>query len=144
MPIALGMYESLYEASGNDELFDRFGKQPDTWGGPEVIALLAFFSLIALANSRFAIEPAVKEKNLRKAAQNSFILGCFDSSPCDIHVALHFGAHRYPHRRTSKPDNVHIHHLCNSPPEQILESWASVYLVEEWPLRQGGSHVYNR
>ena len=75
-PIALGMYESLYEASGNDELFDSFGKQPDTWGGPEIIALLAFFSLIAFANSRFAIEPAVKERNLRKAAQNSFILGC--------------------------------------------------------------------
>ena len=75
-PIALGMYESLYEASGNDELFDRFGKQPDTWGGAEVIALLAFFSLIAFANSHFAIEPAVKEKNLRKAAQNSFLLGC--------------------------------------------------------------------
>ena len=75
-PIALGMYESLYEASGNDELFDSFGKQPDTWGGAEVIALLAFFSLIAFANSHFAIEPAVREKNLRKAAQNSFILGC--------------------------------------------------------------------
>ena len=75
-PIALGMYERLYEASGNDELFDSFGKQPDTWGGPEIIAVLVFFSLIAFANSHFAIEPAVKEKNLGKAAQNSFILGC--------------------------------------------------------------------
>ena len=26
-PIAMGMYESLYEASGNDALLDRFGTQ---------------------------------------------------------------------------------------------------------------------
>ena len=75
-PIALGMYERLHKASGNDEMFDSFGKQPDTWGGPEIIALLAFFALIAFANSHLAIEPAVKEKSVRKAAQNSFLLGC--------------------------------------------------------------------
>ena len=76
LPMVRGMYESLYEASGNDELFDSFGKQPDMFGAPEILAVLAFFALIAFANSRFAIEPAVKERNLSKAAQNSFILGC--------------------------------------------------------------------
>ena len=75
-PIAVNMYTSLYEASGNDALLDRFGKQPDTWGGAEILALLAFFLLIALANSYLAIEPAVKENNLRRAVQNSFVLGC--------------------------------------------------------------------
>ena len=29
-PIARGMYERLYEASGNDELLDMFGRQMDT------------------------------------------------------------------------------------------------------------------
>ena len=75
-PIARGMYESLYEASGNDALLDAFGKQPDTWGGFEVLALLAFLLLIAFANSHLAIEPAVKENSLRRAVQNSFVLGC--------------------------------------------------------------------
>lgn len=75
-PIAQNMYNSLYEASGNDALFDRFGKPPDTWGGAEILALLAFLLLIALANSYLAIEPAVKENNLRRAMQNSFVLGC--------------------------------------------------------------------
>ena len=75
-PIARGMYERLYEASGNDALFDRFGKEPEAWGGGEVLALLAFLLLIAFANSRLAIEPAVKENNIRRAIQNSFVLGC--------------------------------------------------------------------
>ena len=75
-PIARNMYDRLYEASGNDALLDSFGKQPDTWGGTEVLALLAFLLLIALANSCLAIEPAVKENNLRKAMRNSFVLGC--------------------------------------------------------------------
>ncbi len=75
-PIAQNMYESLYEESGNNALFDSFGKQPDTWGGGELVSLLAFLLLIALANSYLAIEPAVKERNLRKAMQNSFVLGC--------------------------------------------------------------------
>ena len=75
-PIARGMYESLYEASGNDVLLDRFGRQMDTWGGAEILALLVFLSLIAFANSYLAIEPAVKEKNLLKAVKNSFVLGC--------------------------------------------------------------------
>ena len=75
-PVAQNMYSSLYEASGNDALLDRFGKQPDTWGGTEILALLAFFLLIALANSYLAIEPAVKENSLRRAVQNSFVLGC--------------------------------------------------------------------
>ena len=75
-PIATGMYERLYEASGNDALFDSFGKEQGAWGGGEVLALLAFLSLIALANSYLAIEPAVKENNLGKAMRNSFVLGC--------------------------------------------------------------------
>ena len=75
-PIARNMYESLYEASGNNTLFDTFGKQMDTWGGTEVLALLAFLLLIAFANSHLAIEPALRENNIRRAIQNSFVLGC--------------------------------------------------------------------
>ena len=55
-PIARGMYESLYETSGNDELLDKFGRQMDTWGGAEILALLVFLGLIALANSYLAID----------------------------------------------------------------------------------------
>ena len=75
-PIATGMYERLHESSGSDAILDTFGKQPDTWGGLEILALLVFLLLIALGNSVLAIEPAVKEGNLRKAMQNSFVLGC--------------------------------------------------------------------
>lgn len=75
-PLARGMYESLYEASGNDAMFSAYGKQPDTWGGAEFAAMLVFLLLIALANSRLAIEPAVREISLRKAMLNSFVLGC--------------------------------------------------------------------
>ena len=75
-PMARNMYESLYESSGNKELFDLYGKQPDTWGGPEVLALLAFLALIALANSHLAIEPAIRERSLFRAIKNSFVLGC--------------------------------------------------------------------
>ena len=75
-PIAVGMYERLHEASGSDALLDAYGKQMDTWGGVEMLALLAFFLLIAFANTYLAIEPAVRERNLGKAARNSFALGC--------------------------------------------------------------------
>ena len=75
-PIARGMYERLYEASGNDALLDSYGKQPDTWGGAEIFALLAFLLLIAIANSHLAIEPALRENDIRKAIRNSFVLGC--------------------------------------------------------------------
>ena len=75
-PIARGMYESLYEASGNDALFDSFGKQMDTWGGVEILALLVFLLLIAFANYYLAIQPAVRERNLGIAVRNSFALGC--------------------------------------------------------------------
>jgi len=75
-PIAVGMYERLHEASGSDALLDAYGKQMDTWGGVEILALLAFFLLIAFANTYLAIEPAVRERNLGKAARNSFALGC--------------------------------------------------------------------
>ena len=75
-PIARGMYESLYEASGNDALLDAYGRQIDTWGGTELLALLAFLLLIALGNSYLAIEPALKENSLGKAMRNSFVLGC--------------------------------------------------------------------
>ena len=75
-PIARGMYERLYEASGNDEMFDAFGRPMDTWGGVEMLSLLAFLLLIALGNSYLAIEPAIKENNLLKAVKNSFVLGC--------------------------------------------------------------------
>ena len=75
-PIALGMYERLHEASGNDAMFDSFGKEPSTWGGGEMLALLAFLLLIAFANSRLAIEPAIRDNSLRTAMRNSFVLGC--------------------------------------------------------------------
>ena len=74
-PIAVGMYESLHEASGSDAILDQFGRQMDSWGGPQFLALLAFFVLIALANSVLAIEPAVKERNLGKAMRNSAVIG---------------------------------------------------------------------
>lgn len=75
-PIAVGMYERLHEASGNDALFDAYGKQMDTWGGVEMLALLAFFLLIAFANYYLAIQPAVRERSLGVAMRNSFALGC--------------------------------------------------------------------
>lgn len=75
-PIATGMYERLYEASGNKEMFDAYGRQMDTWGGVEIIAILAFLLLIAFGNSYLAIEPALKEGSLLRAAKNSFVLGC--------------------------------------------------------------------
>ena len=75
-PIARGMYESLYERSGNDALLDAYGRQMETWGGIEILALLAFLLLIALGNSYLAIEPALKENSLIKAVKNSFVLGC--------------------------------------------------------------------
>ncbi len=48
----------------------------DTWGGTELLALLAFLLLIALGNSYLAIEPALKENSLGQAMRNSFVLGC--------------------------------------------------------------------
>ena len=75
-PIATGMYERLHESSGSNAIFDRFGKEPDTWGAGEPLAVMVFFLLIAFANSYLAIEPAVKENNLLKAVKNSFALGC--------------------------------------------------------------------
>ena len=75
-PIARGMYESLYDESGNTEMFDAYGRQMDAWGGIEMLALLVFLLLIAFGNSYLAIEPAIKENNLLKAVKNSFVLGC--------------------------------------------------------------------
>ena len=75
-PIAVGMYERLHEASGSDLLLDEFGRQPETWGGAQALALLAFFGLIALANSYLAIEPALRDNSLTTAMRNSFVLGC--------------------------------------------------------------------
>lgn len=75
-PLARGMYDSLYEASGNDVLLDTFGREMEMWGGAQALALLAFLLLIALGNSYLAIEPAVKERNLQRAMKNAFVLGC--------------------------------------------------------------------
>ena len=72
-PPAAAMYASLHEASGNDW---SFGKPMDAWGAIEMIALLVFFALIALANSELAIAPAVRERNLQRAMRNAFLLGC--------------------------------------------------------------------
>lgn len=67
------MYARLHEASGNDW---SFGKPMDSWGGIEIVALLVFFALIALANSHLAIGPAVRERNLQRAMKKGFLLGC--------------------------------------------------------------------
>lgn len=75
-PIAVGMYERLYDASGNDVLLDQFGREPETWGVEQGLALLAFLGLIALANTYLAIEPALRENSLATAMRNSFVLGC--------------------------------------------------------------------
>ena len=72
-PVAAAMYARLHEASGNDW---SFGKPMDAWGGIEVVALLVFFALIALANSELAIAPAIRERSLQRAMRNGFVLGC--------------------------------------------------------------------
>ncbi|MCY3746720.1 MAG: DUF2177 family protein [Acidobacteria bacterium] len=72
-PPAVAMHARLHEASGNDW---SFGKPMDTWGAIEIVALLVFFALIALANSQLAIAPAVRERNLQRAMKNAFVLGC--------------------------------------------------------------------
>ena len=53
-----------------------FGKPMDTWGGPELVAVIVFFALIALANSHLAIGPAIRERDLQRAMKNGFLLGC--------------------------------------------------------------------
>ena len=75
-PAARGMYENFHESSGHDVLLDQFGRSLDELGGLVFLAALLFFLLVALANSVFAIEPALREGNLLKAARNSFIFGC--------------------------------------------------------------------
>ena len=74
-PFVTAMYVNLREASGLGNEWS-FGKEMDTWGGFEFLALLLFFLLMGLANSHLAIEPALRENSLRKAMLNSFILGC--------------------------------------------------------------------
>ena len=75
-PIATGMYKSIHDPSGHTEVLDLYGRQMDTWGGVEILSLLAFLLLIAFANSYLAIEPALKEGSLLRAVKNSFVLGC--------------------------------------------------------------------
>ena len=75
-PIALGMYESLYAATGNDALLDQFGRQMSDWGGPQIAAVLLFMILIGFANAYLAIEPALKKNDLLTAVKNSLVLGC--------------------------------------------------------------------
>ena len=75
-PIALGMYESLYAATGNDALLDQFGRQMSDWGGPQIAAVLLFMILIGFANAYLAIEPALKKNDLLTAVKNSIVLGC--------------------------------------------------------------------
>ena len=72
-PPAVAMYAALHEASGNDW---SFGKPMDTWGGVELVAVLVFFVLIALANSHLVIGPAIRERDLQRAMKNGFLLGC--------------------------------------------------------------------
>ncbi len=72
-PIAVGMYARFHEASGSP-LSDI---QRDNLNGIGfIIAGIIFFALIAYANSRFAIEPAIRERSVRLAMVNSAVLGC--------------------------------------------------------------------
>ncbi len=72
-PIAVGMYARFHEASGSP-LSDI---QRDNLNGIGFIfAGIIFFALIAYANSRFAIEPAIRERSIRLAMVNSAVLGC--------------------------------------------------------------------
>ena len=75
-PIAVGMYESLYEASGNAAMFDQFGREMSDWGLPQIAAILLFMILIGFANAYLAIEPALKKNDLLTAVKNSIVLGC--------------------------------------------------------------------
>ena len=74
-PIALGMYARLHAATGSP--LEAIAKDPTMdWGATEGLAILAFFALIALANSRLAIEPALRENSIAVAMRNSALLGC--------------------------------------------------------------------
>ena len=72
-PIAVGMYARFHEASGSP-LSDIQRDNLNSIGF--VIAGIVFFALIAYANSRFAIEPAIRERSIRLAMVNSAVLGC--------------------------------------------------------------------
>ena len=72
-PIAVGMYARFHEASGSP-LSDIQRDNLNSIGF--VIAGIVFFALIAYANSRFAIEPAIRERSVRLAMVNSAVLGC--------------------------------------------------------------------
>ena len=76
LPTTLSMYESLYEATGNQKMLDEFGRQPETWGGEVILAVLVFMILIGFANFYLAIEPALRKNDLLTAVKNSFVLGC--------------------------------------------------------------------
>lgn len=72
-PIAVGMYARFHEASGSP-LSDIQRDNLNSIGF--VFAGIVFFALIAYANSRFAIEPALRERSVRLAMVNSAVLGC--------------------------------------------------------------------
>ena len=72
-PIAVGMYARFHESSGSP-LSDIQRDNLNSIGF--VIAGIVFFALIAYANSRFAIEPALRERSIRLAMVNSAVLGC--------------------------------------------------------------------
>lgn len=72
-PIAVGMYARFHEASGSP-LSDIQRDNLNSIGF--VFAGIVFFALIAYANSRFAIEPAIRERSIRLAMVNSAVLGC--------------------------------------------------------------------
>lgn len=91
-PIAMGMYENLHESSGSKEILDTFGKAMDTWGGGEILSLLAFLLLIAFGNSYLAIEPAIKQGSLSVAVRNSFVLGCAAYATYIVPIFVMFAA----------------------------------------------------
>ena len=72
-PIAVGMYARFHEASGSP-LSDIQRDSLNSIGF--LFAGIVFFALIAYANSRFAIEPAIRERSIRLAMVNSAVLGC--------------------------------------------------------------------
>ena len=125
-PPAVAMYANLHEASGNDW---SFGKPMDTWGGLELVAVIVFFALIALANSHLAIGPAIRERDLQRAMKNGFLLGCAAYATYIVptfiqHRQLAGGArsHRYPDRRVVEPGDVGDRDLVGAAPSGGLKT----------------------
>ncbi len=77
LPFVMGMYEALHEASGSQRYTsDAFVQDLGNLSAAHIVSLLAFFALIAFANSYLAIGPAIRANDLMKAVKNSLAIGC--------------------------------------------------------------------